>query len=277
MGRSVLKSALLMNIHPTAIIGKNVELGAANEIGPYVIIEDGVKIGARNRIWTQAYVCSGTEIGDENEIHMGAVIGQAPQDLAYQGAKTGAKIGHRNIIREYVTIHRGTKEGTVTKVGNQNYLMVNVHVAHNCRIGNKVIMVNGAGLAGYCVIEDEAFLSGMTVFHQFTQIGRLAMVSALSAINLNIPPFMMCGGRGAIVHGVNVVGMRRAGISARARDEIKQAYKLLYRSGLSIPHALSEIEKNYSSPEIKHLVEFIRNSKRGIAGGHQRETESLRF
>lgn len=266
-----------MAIHPTAIIGKNVVLGPDNDIGPYVIIEDGVKIGAGNKILPQTCICAGTEIGDQNEIHMGAIIGHKPQDLAYQNSPTGTKIGNQNVIREYVTIHRGTKEGTLTVIGNNNYLMANVHIAHNCQIGSRIIMVNGAGLAGYCEVEDEAFLSGMTVFHQFSKIGRLAMISALSAINKDIPPFMMCGGRGAVVNGINVVGMRRAGIKQETREEINQAYKLLYRSDLSVQNAVVEIERTCHSPEAKHLVEFIKNSKRGIASGRERETESLRF
>lgn len=267
-----------MSIHPTAIIGKDVTIGKNTEIGPYVIIEDGVQIGSGNRILARTHICAGTTIGNDNEIHMGAIVGNSPQDIAYKGAPTQTKIGNGNIIREYVTIHRGTKEGTATVIGNGNFLMANVHVAHNCQIGNQVILVNGASLAGYCTVENQAFLSGMTVFHQFTNIGRLAMVSAFSAINKDIPPFMMCGGRGAVVHGPNVVGLRRAGITPEVRDEIKRAYKLLYRSKLNTSNALSEIEKCCSSPEVKHLVEFIRNSKRGIAGGdNSRESEVVRF
>jgi UDP-N-acetylglucosamine acyltransferase len=267
-----------MLIHPTAVIGKNVSLGEANENGPHVIIEEGVIIGSGNKIWANAYICSGTEIGGQNQIHMGAVIGHAPQDLAYQGAKTFTQIGNQNLIREYVTIHRGTKEGTSTVIGNNNYFMGGAHIAHNCQIGNRVIMVNGAGLAGYCVIEDEAFLSGMTVFHQFTRVGRLAIVSALSALNRDVPPFMMCGGRGAVVHGPNIVGLRRAGIPAEVRDEIKRAYKILYQSGLNIGNALDEIETACKSQQAKYLAAFIRNSKRGICGGeNSRESEAVRF
>lgn len=267
-----------MSIHSTAIIGQNVSLGDANAIGPHVIIEDGVRIGSSNTIWSGAYLCEGTEIGDQNEIHMNAVIGHRPQDLAYQGAKTKTIIGNGNIVREFVTIHRGTKEGTATVIGNHNFLMAYAHIAHNCQIGNRTILVNNASLAGYCTVEDEAFLSGMTVFHQFTAVGRLAFVSAFSAVNKDVPPFMMCGGRGAIVHGPNVVGLRRAGIGAQTRDEIKRAYKLLYRSGLSTASALAQIESACSSAEVRHLATFIRKSKRGICGGeHSRQSEAVRF
>lgn len=266
-----------MAIHPTAIIGKDVVLGSDNDIGAYVIIEDGVQIGSHNKFWPRSYVCKGTTLGDQNEIHMGAVVGHAPQDLAYKNELTFTKIGNQNQIREYVTIHRGTKEGSETVIGNSNFIMAYAHIGHNCIIGNNVIMVNGATLGGYCVIEDQAFLSGATVFHQFTRIGRLAMVSGLSAINRDVPPFTTCGGRGAIAHAINLVGMRRAGISAAVRDEIKEAFRLLFRSGLNTTNALAQIEQNYSSPEIKQLVSFIQNSKRGIIGGRERETEELRF
>jgi len=267
-----------MSIHPTAIIGKNVSLGKNNQIGPYAVIEDGVRIGSDNQIGTQVYLATGTEIGDANEIHTGAVIGDAPQDRAYRGAPTQTKIGNKNMIREYVTIHRGTKEDTATVLGNENFLMVNAHVGHNCQIGNRTTLVNGASLAGYCTVEDDAFLSGMTVFHQFTRIGRLALVSAFSALNLDLPPYLMCGGRGAVVHGPNVVGLRRAGFSAPIRDEIKRAYKILYRSDLNRGNALKEIERTCHSPEVQHLVDFIRESKRGICmGEHSRTSEAVRF
>jgi UDP-N-acetylglucosamine acyltransferase len=156
--------------------------------------------------------------------------------------------------------------------------MAGAHIAHNCQMGNRVILVNGASLAGYCSVEDEAFLSGMTVFHQFTRVGRLAIVSALSALNRDVPPFMMCGGRGAVVHGPNIVGLRRAGIAPDVRDEIKRAYKILYQSGLNIGNALDDIESACKSREAKYLVDFIRNSKRGICGGeNSRESEAVRF
>lgn len=262
----------MSKIHPTAIIGKNVALGPDNEIGPYVIIEDGVKLGAHNRLHAGVYICSGTEIGDENKIHMHAVIGHAPQDLAYQGARTFTKIGNKNQIREFVTIHRGTKEGTATVIGDSNYLMAYCHVAHNCEIGNRVIMVNQASLTGYCIVEDGAFLSGMTGFHQFTRIGRLALVSALSASNKDIPPFMICGGRPAVVLAINVVGLRRAGVPAPVREEIKQAYKLLYRSGLNVSQALEAMRKAFTSQEARHLIHFVETSKRGILDGAAEET-----
>ena len=264
----------MSTIHPTALIGKKVEMGMANTIGPYAILEDGVKLGSHNTLHAGAYLCSGTEIGSHNEIHMQAVIGHAPQDVAFrEGEPTFTRIGNHNKIREFVTIHRGTKPGTATRIGDSNFLMAYCHVAHNCVLGNKIIMVNQASLTGYCEVEDGAFLSGMTGFHQFTRIGRLALVSALSAANKDIPPYLICGGRPAVVLGINVVGLRRAGIAAPVRDEIKQAYKLLYRSGLNVGQALDAMKKSLASEEAKHLIRFIEGSKRGILAGASETAE----
>lgn len=262
----------MSQIHPTAIVGKNVQMGQGNVIGPNVIIEDGVKLGSGNTLLAGAYLCSGTEIGSGNKIHMSAVIGHEPQDLAFKNEPTFTKIGDNNTIREFATIHRGTKGSTATVIGNSNYIMAYCHIAHNCVLGNNIIMVNNASLTGYITVEDRAFLSGMTGFHQFTRIGTLAMVSALSACNKDIPPYMIVGGRPGIVLGINVVGLRRAGFSAAVREEIKSAYKLLYRSGMNVTQGLEEIKKAFHSPEVKHLVSFIEASKRGIVDGSAAET-----
>lgn len=254
-------------IHPSAMIGTGVQLGDGNDIGPGCVLEDGVVLGSHNKLWMNVYVGPGTTLGDQNEIHMGAVIGHAPQDLAYKGAPTSTTIGSHNTIREYVTIHRGTKEGTSTVIGDACLFMANAHIAHNCQVGNHVILVNLASLTGYCVIEDGAFLSGIVGLHQFTRVGRLAMISALSAVNKDVPPYMLCGGRPAVIQGLNVVGLRRAGIPAAVREEIKSAYRLLYRSGLNVPHALEAIERECRSPEVGRLLEFVRASHRGICAG----------
>ncbi len=266
----------MSEIHPTAILGKNVKMGPGNKIGPHVIIEDNVTLGAENRLYAGAYLCSGTEMGDRNEVHMQAVVGHTPQDLAFQAAtQSFTKIGNGNQIREFATIHRGTKPGSATVIGNQNFIMAYCHIAHNCVIGNNVIMVNQASLTGYCEIGDRAFLSGMTGLHQFTRVGKLALLSALSAVNKDIPPYMICGGRPAVVLGINVVGLKRAGFAPEIRAEIKQAYKFLYRSGLNVSQALEEIKKHLKSSEVRYLVEFIEASKRGICDGTSSESEEL--
>ena len=260
-------------IHPSASIGKTARLGDSNDIGPGCVIEDGTVLGSRNRLWMNVYIGPGTTIGDENQIHMGAVVGHVPQDLAFSGAATCTTIGDRNTIREYVTIHRGTKEGTATVVGDDNFFMANAHLGHNCQVGHRTILVNLTTLAGYCTVEDGALLSGMVVVHQLTRIGRLAMVSGLSAVNKDVPPYMLCGGRPAVVQGLNVVGMRRAGIAAPVREEIKRAYKFLYREELNVTHALEAIEQTCRSPEVQALVEFVKGTKRGICAGIESETE----
>lgn len=265
----------MSNIHKTAIISSGAKLGKNNEIGPGAVIEDGVVLGDHNKIWAHAYICRGTAIGSNNQIHMGAVIGHEPQDLAYKGQETFTRIGDRNVIREYATIHRGTKEGSATVIGNDNFLMAQTHIAHNCVIGNKVIMVNMASLTGYCVAEDGAFLSGMTGFHQFTRIGRYAIISALSVTNRDVPPYVICGGRPSYVLGINIVGLRRAGFSAEERNNIKAAFKLLYRSGLNVTQALDAIQKQLSGPAIEHFVNFIRTAKRGIANYKDHVEETL--
>lgn len=254
----------MSKVHPSAIIGKNVSIGSETVIEAYAVIEDNVKIGVHNRIRTGAYLASGTEIGDHNDIHMHAIVGHAPQDLAYKDQPSKTLIGNHNQIREFATIHRGTKEGSATVIGDHNYIMAYCHLAHNILLGNRVILVNNASLTGYCEVEDGAFLSGMTGFHQFTRIGRLAMVSALSAVNKDIPPFFICGGRPGVALGINVVGMRRAGIGPEARQEVKQAFKLLYRSGLNTSQALDAIKNSLKSPEAMHVADFIEKSKRGI-------------
>ncbi len=254
-------------IHPSAIIGKDVKLGDGNQIGPGCVLEDGVVLGSRNKLWMNVYVGPGTTLGDENQVHMGAVIGHLPQDLAFAGATSFTRIGSRNTIREYVTIHRGTKEGTATVIGDDNFFMANAHIAHNCQVGHKVILVNLASLTGYCVIEDGAFLSGIVGLHQFTRVGRLALISALSAVNKDVPPYMLCGGRPAVIQGLNVIGLRRAGIAPAVREEIKRAYKRLYRDGLNVQHALEAIERECQSSEVKRLVEFVKSSERGICAG----------
>ncbi len=257
----------MSKIHPTAIIGKHVEIGEGSAIGPSVIIEDHVKIGHSNTIRAGVFIGSHTNIGNGNDIHMHAIIGHQPQDLSYENSVSYTHIGNKNIIREFVTIHKGTKAESSTIIGNSNYLMAYCHVAHNCELGNHITLVNQASLSGHCIVEDSALISGMTGLHQFTRVGKLSLLSALSAVNKDIPPYVICGGRPAVVLGLNIVGMRRAGLSQESRKEIKNAYKLVYRSNLNVQQALEEIKKNYFSPEVMHFVSFIENSKRGILDG----------
>ncbi len=262
-------------IHPSAIVHPKTVLGSNNEIGPNVIIEEGVKIGSGNKIWQGSFLGRGTALGDANQIHMNAVIGHEPQDLAYKGETTFTKIGNSNVIREFVTIHRGTKAQTATEIGDNNFFMAYAHIAHNCKVGNHVILVNNASLTGYCEVGDRAFLSGFVGLHQFTKIGAFAIISALSAVNKDVPPFMMCGGRPAVIQGLNVIGLRRGGFDPATRDEIKRAFKVLYRSGLNVSQALEILEKDFQSAPVKQMVEFVKTSERGICAAQGEEEETL--
>ncbi len=256
-------------IHPSAIVHPKAQLDATVEVGPYALIEADVVIGPRTVIGPHCFIAGGTRLGVENHIHFGAVIGHEPQDLAYDGGPTTTVIGDRNTIREYVTIHRGTRPGTSTVIGSDNFLMANVHIAHNCRVGHKVIMANLATLAGHCVVEDQAVLAGLTVCHQFTRIGRLAMLSGLSGPSKDVPPFLICTDRRGVIRGVNLVGLRRAGIGAAGRAAITRAYKLLYRSELNVSQALEQLRATEPTPEVQELIAFITTAKRGICPGAQ--------
>ncbi len=253
-----------MGIDKLAVVSKDADIAQDVEVGPYAIVEDGVKIGPRVKIWPHAYICNGTEIGEDTQVHMGAILGHLPQDLAYQNGKTYLKIGKRNIIREHVTIHRGTKDGSCTLIGDDNYFMAASHAGHNCEIGNKVAVSNGALLAGYVKIEDGSFVSGNVVVHQFCRIGALAMIGGFTGVNKDVPPYMLVRGP-SIIRSVNLVGLRRAGFPKEVIASIKEAFRLIYRSDLNITQALEAIEKlSPSSKELQRLVTFIKESKRGI-------------
>ena len=261
-----------MKISDLAIVSKSAKIGPGVEIGPFAIVEDDVELGRGVKVRPHAYICSGTTVGDDTEIHMGAVIGHTPQDLAYDNKKTHLKIGKRNIIREYATIHRGTKEGTSTIIGDDCYFMAVSHVGHNCQIGNKVIVANGALLGGYVMVEDGAFISGNVVIHQFCRIGALSMIGGFTGINKDVPPYMLVRGP-SVVRAINLVGLRRAKFSKGLMGNIRNAYKMLYASGINTKQALEEIRKMEPSKEIKHLIEFIENSKRGICKSRESDEE----
>ena len=252
-----------MGIHKTAIVSKKAEIDSSVNIGPGVIIEDDVIIGPDVTIMANAYICEGTDIGEKTQIHMGAVIGHVPQDHAYKGEKTFTKIGKNNVIREMVTIHRGTGEGTATIIGDDNFLMVQAHVGHNCDIKDNVIVANGALLAGHVHVEKGAFLSGNVVFHQFCKIGQYAMIGGFTGVNKDVPPYMIVRGP-SVIRGINLVGLRRAGLKLETVREIKEAYKIFYLSDMNKEEALSKIKKELKSEQVKYFVDFIEQSKRGV-------------
>jgi UDP-N-acetylglucosamine acyltransferase len=261
-----------MSVSELAVVSKKAKIGAGVEIAPFAIIEDGVELGANVKIGAHAHVLTGTTIGEGTCVHMGAVIGNTPQDLAFENKPTFVKIGKRNVIREYVTIHRGTKEGTTTVIGDDCYLMAMSHVGHNCEIGNRVIVANGALLAGYVLVGDMAFISGNVVIHQFCRIGKLSMVGGFTGINKDVPPFMLVRGP-SVVRSLNLVGLRRAKIARETMRDLKEAFRLIYVSDLNTASALDQIKKLPHSPEIDHLVDFIESSKRGICKAKDTDEE----
>ncbi len=261
-----------MPIHPTALIDSRAEVHADADIGPFVVIDGPVRVGARTRVLAHATLTGWTEIGADTVIHMGAVIGHTPQDLAFSGAESYVRVGDRNVIREHVQIHRGTKPGSATVIGNDNYLMTNAHVGHNCCIGNGVILTNGALLGGYVEVEDQAVVSGNCVVHQFVRVGRLAMLRGLSKTSRDVPPFCIMDGTHT-VRALNRVGLRRAGFSADQIRALQNAFSRLFRRARNLNTAIAEVESGPVSAEVRYLVDFIRASKRGVCFG-RRETVS---
>jgi UDP-N-acetylglucosamine acyltransferase len=262
-------------IHPTAVIDPAVDLGVEVRVGPYAIIEPGCVIGDYCEVRAHAMICKGTLMGPHNQIGYGAVIGAEPQDFGYKGGRTWVEIGSGNKIREYVTIHRASTEGTATSIGNDNFLMGGVHVGHDVEIGNRTIMANNTLLAGHVEVEDGAFLGGATIVHQNTRIGKLAITRGGTRLGKDVPPFFMATDTNEVA-GINRIGLRRAGLSHETRRAIQAAFELIYRSNLNVTQALLELEKKFHLPEIAHLVGFIRTSKRGICrgdGGKQTEEE----
>jgi len=256
-----------MAIHATAIIDPKAEIDAEVEIGPYVVIEGPVKVGRGTRIMAHGYITGRTEIGEHNEIHPGAVLGDTPQDKAYQDEESYLKIGAHNILREHVQVHRGTVAGSSTVLGDDNFLMANSHVGHNCRLGNHNILANGALLGGYVEVGDHVFISGNCVVHQFVRIGNYALMRGLSGTSRDVPPFAIVDLQHT-VRGVNVVGLKRTGFGEQRIREIREAFRLLFRKGRNLSLAIKEIEAaGRVSPDVLTLLDFIRSSKRGVCSG----------
>jgi len=252
-----------MSVDPRAAVSKKAKIASDVDVGPFAVIEDEVEIASGVKIWPHAHISNGVSIGEGTQIHTGAAIGDIPQDLAFKNTRTFVNIGKRNVIREYVTIHRGTADGSSTVIGDDCYLMAVAHVGHNCRLGNNVIVANGALLAGYVEVGDKAFISGNVVIHQFCRIGELSMIGGFSGINKDVPPYMLVRGP-SVVRTLNLVGLRRAKVARDAMHALKEAFRLIYASGMNTSQALVEIKKLPVSPEITNLIKFIEESKRGI-------------
>jgi UDP-N-acetylglucosamine acyltransferase len=256
-----------MSIHPAAIIDPKAEIDSDVEIGPYVVIEGQVRIKRGTRVMAHAYLTGWTEIGEDNEIHPGAVLGGAPQDVAYKGQETYLRVGNNNIIREHVQIHRGTAAGSSTVIGGNNFLMANAHVGHNCQLGSNVILANGALLGGYVEVADNVFISGNCVVHQFVRIGAYALMRGLSGTSRDVPPFAIIDWQHT-VRGVNVVGLKRAGFDETRIRQIREAFRILFRKERNLALAVKEVEEsNKASQDVVALLDFIKTSKRGVCFG----------
>ncbi len=250
-------------IHKTAVVDSRAELGEGVEIGPCVVIDGPVKIGPRTRLVAFVHVSGNTEIGADNVIHPFAVIGHEPQHLHYRGEPTRLVIGDKNIIREHAEIHRGTPQGTgITRVGDQNLIMGHAHIAHDCEVGNKVTLANGALLAGHVKVEDNVFLSGNAVVHQFCRIGQLAIIQGLGGIGKDVPPFFMASGINTIAN-INVVGLRRNGFTHEQIERVRALFRLFVR--YPVPDAVAEAERISMHPEVRTILDFIKaDSKRSL-------------
>ena len=257
-----------MSIHSTSIISERARLGAEVTVGPFAVIEPDTKIGEGTEIRAHASVKRYTTMGPSNVVYEGAVLGGEPQDVSYNECESRLIIGARNRIREGVTMHRGTQSGSETRIGSDSFFMAYSHVAHNCLIGDRVILANNVALAGHIEIEDGAFLSGGVVVHQFCRIGRLAMVGGNSKIVQDCLPFVITDGNPGRARGLNLVGLRRAGFKSSEIQNLKQAYRLLLRSGLALEDALVRLS-DINDPAVDHLINFVRAARRGFCHAYR--------
>jgi UDP-N-acetylglucosamine acyltransferase len=262
-----------MNIHPTALVSPQAKISSQVSVGPYAVIEDQVQIDDDCEIGAHAIIKRFTTLGARNRVFEHAVLGGEPQDVKFKGEPSRLVIGDDNLIREFCTLHRACGEGEETSIGSRNFLMVGVHIAHNCIVGDDNIFTNGAALAGHIKVEDHVFLSNNVGAHQFVRFGRYAMVGGKSKIVQDVLPFFITDGNPARVRGINSVGLRRAGFALETRRALKDAYQVLFRAGLSLEDALQQLEA-VADDNVRHLVNFIHGSKRGfIRAARNREVE----
>jgi UDP-N-acetylglucosamine acyltransferase len=258
-----------MKIHSTAVIDKKAKLADDVKVGPYAIIGPDVEIRQSTEIGPHAVITGHTTIGKNCRVSPGAYVGTPPQDLKYKGEKSYLKIGDDNIIRECVTINPGTHEESFTSIGNNNLLMAYSHVAHDCKIGDGCVIANVGTLAGHVTLEDRVVIGGLAGIHQFTRVGKLSIIGGCSKVVQDIPPFSTCDGYPARVYGLNILGLKRSGISAEAQRELKRAFKILFYSGLTIKNGIEEIIRSLSLDfkEVAYLLDFLKGSERGICRG----------
>ncbi|UDQ99083.1 acyl-ACP--UDP-N-acetylglucosamine O-acyltransferase [Lentisphaerota bacterium WC36G] len=259
----------MANIHQTALVADSAKIADDVTIGAFCIIEEDVTIGNGCKICDRSTVKRYTKMGQNNVVHQNVIIGGDPQDLNFNSEMISyTEIGDNNTFREGFTVHRATKEGEATVIGNNNFFMVNTHVAHDCVVKNNNILVNNAVIAGHVVLEGNCLLSGLVAVHQFCRIGRFSVISGVSATSLDIPPFCIADGRNGSIRGINLVGLKRSGVPTETIRALKNVYKIFYRSDLNAKNSLLRIEEEYSQyPEVMEFVEFCRNSKRGVNQG----------
>ena len=250
-------------IHASALVSPKARIGERNLIGPYVIVDDDVVIGSDNKLFSHSVLKSGTRIGDGNELHDHSVIGGSPQVLKFKGAESYVFIGHRNVLREGVTVHRASREKSATVIGDDNFLMANAHVAHDCVVEDQTVIANNVALAGEVRVEKQVFVSGGVVIHQFVRLGRLAMIGGNSKITQDVLPFFITDGVPGRVRGLNLVGLRRAGFQSTEIRDIKEAFKILLRSHMLLETSLDQLGK-IASPHVTHLHDFVSSSQRGF-------------
>jgi UDP-N-acetylglucosamine acyltransferase len=260
-------------IHSTAIIDPNAKLDPSCEVGPYAVIDANVRIGRACVIGPHVHLTGHTEIGANNRFYTGCVIGEAPQDLKYKNEPTRLRIGGGNVFREHVTIHRSAKLDEDTVIGSNNFLMANCHVGHNSRLADNIIIANGALVAGHVTIQDRVFISGNCMIHQFVTIGTLALMQGGAGVSKDLPPYTIARGNNGIA-GLNTIGLRRAGLTAEDRLELKRAYHALFRSELPIRKAAEAAASEFTNPHARALIDFVRASKRGVCADTSRRDES---
>jgi UDP-N-acetylglucosamine acyltransferase len=260
-------------IDPRAIVSPNTQFGEHVSIGPFTIVEANVTIGAGTVIGANALIGRGTHIGRECTIHHGAVVGHEPQDLKYRGEPTTCEIGDRTVVREYATLHRGTGDGGRTVIGADCFLMGYVHIAHDCVVGDKVIMSNAAMLAGHCTVEDNVIIGGITPVHQFVRIGRHSMIGGGLRVPKDVPPYILAGQEPLIFQGLNSVGLRRRGFTPAAIEALEKTYTIIYSSKLNVSQAVARINDDpelAGVAEVRAVLDFIAGSTRGILAGPRR-------
>ena len=257
-----------VEIDPHALVSPDAELGSGVKVGPFTVIEAGVRVGDGTTIMAQSHLCRGTTLGRDNIVHMGVFLGGEPQDLGYSGAPTEVRIGDRNVFREGCTVHRGTAEGSRTVVGDDGFFMANTHIAHNCVVGDGVILANGALLGGHVEVGDRAFVSGNAVVHQHTRVGTLAMLQGVCAASRDVPPFCIVADVNKL-RGVNVVGLRRAGLDRTRVSAVRRAYRALFFGRPNLGRAREELRaaleaEDGFTPELRELFAFLDAGRHGF-------------